>query len=94
MSGVLALALKRKALSRGTVPSAVPMGHALDSGTNGTVGTIGTVGTGGTISTALSDCDPVDMDAVEERAAMAADSVRVLPQRLGATAVPPAFVGR
>jgi len=75
MSGVLALALKRKALSRGTVPSAVPMGHALDSGTNGTVGTIGTVGTRGTISTALSDCDPVDMDAVEERAAMAADSV-------------------
>ena len=72
MSGVLALALKRKALSRGTVPSAVPMGHALDSGTNGT---IGTVGTRGTISTALSDCDPVDMDAVEERAALAADSV-------------------
>jgi hypothetical protein len=75
MSGVLALALKRKALSRGTVPSAVPMGHAFDSGTNGTVGTIGTVGTRGTISTVLSDCDPVDMDAVEERAALAADSV-------------------
>jgi hypothetical protein len=75
MSGVLALALKRKALSRGTLPSAVPMGHALDSGTNGTVGTIGTVGTPGTISTALSDWDPVDMNAIEERAALAADSV-------------------
>ena len=48
MSGVLALALKRKALSRGTVPSAVPMGHALDSGTNGTNPTKGGSSSGGT----------------------------------------------
>ena len=33
MSGVFALALKRKALSRGTFPRAVPVGHLLDSGT-------------------------------------------------------------
>jgi hypothetical protein len=51
-------ALKRRALSRGTVLSAVPVGHPLDNGTNGTVETLGTVGTRGTITTAPSDCDP------------------------------------
>jgi hypothetical protein len=45
-------ALKRRALSRGTVLSAVPVGHSLDNGTNGTVETLGTVGTRGTITTA------------------------------------------
>lgn len=66
------------ALSRGTVPSAVPVGQALASGTNGTVGTLGTLGTAGTLGTvsaAFLDPEPVDADAVEERAALAADSV-------------------
>jgi hypothetical protein len=72
VSGVLALALKRMAVSRGTVPSAVPVGHPFDGGTNGT---LGTVGTRGTVSTTLSDCHAVDIDAIEERAALAADSV-------------------
>jgi hypothetical protein len=38
MSGVLALALKRLALSHGTLPSAVPVGHPMSGGTNGTNG--------------------------------------------------------
>jgi hypothetical protein len=66
VSGVLALAVRRQALSRGTVPSAVPVGHPLDSGTNGTngtSGTVGTVGTRGTVPTTPSDYDPVDNDA-------------------------------
>jgi hypothetical protein len=75
MSGVLALALRQMALSHGTVPSAVPVGQAIASGTNGPLGTNGTVGTRGTVSTAPSNCDPVDLDAFEERAALAADSV-------------------
>ena len=75
MSGVLALALRCQALSRGTVPSAVPVGHPLDSGTTGTLGTNGTVGTRGTVSTTPFDCGPIDFDAIEERAALAADSV-------------------
>ena len=74
MSGVLALALRCQALSRGTVPSAVPVGHPLDSGTTGTLGTNGTVGTRGTVSTTPFDCGPIDFDAIEERAALAADS--------------------
>jgi hypothetical protein len=45
MSGVLALALKRLALSHGTLPSAVPVGHPMNCGTNGTAETIGTIGT-------------------------------------------------
>ena len=75
VSGVLALALRCQALSRGTVPSAVPVGHPLDSGTTGTLGTNGTVGTRGTVSTTPFDCGPIDFDAIEERAALAADSV-------------------
>ena len=75
MSGVLAPALRCQALSRGTVPSAVPVGHPLDSGTTGTLGTNGTVGTRGTVSTTPFDCGPIDFDAIEERAALAADSV-------------------
>jgi hypothetical protein len=74
VSGVLALALRRQALSRGTVPSAVPVGHPLDRGTTGTVGTNGTVGTCGTVSTTPPDCRPIDFDAIEERTAFAADS--------------------
>ena len=74
MSGILALALRRQALSRGTVPSAVPVGHPVDSGTTGTLGTNGTVGTRGTVSTTPSNCGPVDIDAIEERATPAADS--------------------
>jgi hypothetical protein len=42
MTGVLALALQRLALSRGTVLSGVPAGHSGRSGTNGTIGTGGT----------------------------------------------------
>ena len=68
MSGVLALALRRQELSRGTVPSAVPVGHQLDSGTNGTPGTNGTLGTRGTISTTPPDCRPINFDAIEQRA--------------------------
>ena len=45
MSGVLALALKRLALSHGTLPSAVPVGHPMNCGTNGTAERIGTNGT-------------------------------------------------
>jgi hypothetical protein len=71
----VALAKRRQALSRGTVPSAVPVGHPLDSGTTGTLGTPGTVGTRGTVSTTPSNCDPVEIDAIEERAALAANSV-------------------
>jgi hypothetical protein len=77
VSGVLALALKRQALSRGTVPSAVPPGHPGDSGTTGTLGTNGTVGTRGTVPTTPSNCGPVDIDAIEERAMPAADSAPV-----------------
>jgi hypothetical protein len=68
VSGVLGLALKRLALSHGTVPSVVPVGHAVDSGTTGTLGT------NGTVSTTPSNCGPVDNDASEERATPAADS--------------------
>jgi hypothetical protein len=50
VSGVLGLALKRLALSHGTLPSAVPMGHSANGGTNGTVWTNGTTGTDGTVS--------------------------------------------
>jgi hypothetical protein len=70
--GVLALALRRQALSRGTVPSAVPVGHPLDSGTTGTCGTVGTLGT---LSDASLNGDPLDSVAIEERAALAAVSV-------------------
>ena len=75
MRGVLALALKRTALSRGTVPSAVPAGHAPEPGTNGTSGTRGTLGTRGTISAAFLDGEPIDPVALDERAALAVDSV-------------------
>jgi hypothetical protein len=78
VTGVLALALKRLALSHGTLASAVPVGHPLDSGTNGTLGTNGTVGTAGTRGTtspAYLDDEPIDVDAIEERAALAADSM-------------------
>jgi hypothetical protein len=75
VSGVLALALRRQALSRGTVPSAVPVGHPLDGGTTGTLGTCGTVGTLGTLSDASLNGDPLDSVAIEERAALAAVSV-------------------
>jgi hypothetical protein len=71
VSGVLALALKRQALSRGTVLSAVPVGRPLDRGTTGTLGTSGTVGTLGKIS----DGDTLDYVAIEELAALAAVSV-------------------
>jgi hypothetical protein len=64
VSGVLALALRRRALSRGTVPSAVPVGHSFDSGTTGTSGTVGTVGTRGTVPTTPSDYDPVNIGAI------------------------------
>jgi hypothetical protein len=47
MSGVLALALKRLALSHGTLPSAVPVGHPMNDGTSGTLWTDGTIGTDG-----------------------------------------------
>jgi hypothetical protein len=50
VSGVLALALQRLALSHGTVPSAVPVGHPANGGTNGTVWTNGTTGTDETAS--------------------------------------------
>jgi hypothetical protein len=62
VSGVLALALRRQALSRGTVPSAVPVGHPLNSGTNGTLGTNGTFGTNGTVWTRGT------VSTIEERA--------------------------
>jgi hypothetical protein len=74
VSGVLALALKCQALSRGTVPSAVPVGHPLDRGTTGTLGTSGTAGTLGTLSDASLERDPLDSIAIEERAALAAVS--------------------
>jgi hypothetical protein len=69
MSGVLALALKRMALSHGTVPSAVSVGQAIASGTNGPLGTLGT------LSDASLDGDPLDSVAIEERAALAALTV-------------------
>ncbi len=52
---VLAPALKRLALSHGTVPSAVPAGRSLASGTNGTHGTVGTVGTHGPVIASYLD---------------------------------------
>jgi hypothetical protein len=55
MSGVLALALKRLALSHGTHSSAVPVGHTMNAGTNGTAGTIGTNGTAETPIGGLRD---------------------------------------
>jgi len=61
VNGVLALALQRQTLSRGTVPSAVPVGHPLVRGTNGTVGT---VGTRGTVPITPSDYKAVDTDAI------------------------------
>jgi hypothetical protein len=64
VSGVLALALTRRALSRGTVPSAVPVGHPFDSGTTGTLGTNGTLGTRGTVPTTPSDYELVDIGAI------------------------------
>jgi hypothetical protein len=48
MSGVLALALQRLALSHGTLPNAVPVGHPANGETNGTIWTAGTIGTDGT----------------------------------------------
>jgi hypothetical protein len=75
VSGVLALALRLQALSRGTVPSTVPVGHPLDRGTTGTLGTSGTVGTLEILSDASLDGDPLDSIVIEERAALAADSV-------------------
>jgi hypothetical protein len=82
---VLALARTRLALSRGTVPSAVPAGQTPSGETNGTPGTLGTGGTAGTAGTVRAagivcggylDCDPIeDGDAIAERAALAADSV-------------------
>jgi hypothetical protein len=50
---VLAVALKRRALSRGTVPSAVPAGHPVGGGANG-LGTFRTDGTRRTVSTTPS----------------------------------------
>ena len=70
MNGVLALARKRLALSHGTVPSAIPVGQTPDDGADRTLGTNGTVGTGGT-----SEGEAIDADAIEERAALAADRV-------------------
>jgi hypothetical protein len=75
MSGVLALALKRKALSHGTVPSAVRPGQALSSGTVGTLGTRGTLRTLGTLSDSSLDGEPWDPAVIEERAALAAERV-------------------
>lgn len=78
MRGVLALALKRIALSRGTVPSGVPTGQSLEPGTNGTSGTHGTRGTRGTrgtVSAAFLDGEPIDPAALDERASLAADCV-------------------
>jgi hypothetical protein len=75
VSGVLALALKRMALSHGTVPSAVPVGQTIASGTNGTLGTNGPLGTLGTLSEASFDGDPLDSVEIGERAALAAVSV-------------------
>jgi len=67
---VLALALKRLALSRGTVPSAVPVVQSAGRGTNGTGGTLGTDGTPGTVITVFLAGEPIDTDAFEERAAI------------------------
>jgi hypothetical protein len=74
VTGVLALALKRLALSHGTVPSAVPAGQAPDDGTIGTLGTVGTSGTGGTTTPECLEDEP-DLNEIEERAALAGDSV-------------------
>jgi hypothetical protein len=74
MTGVLALARQFLSLSHGTVPSGVPVGHQRDSGTNGTFGTHGTVGTSGTLRTngTLATPDSQDeIDALEERTAIA-----------------------
>jgi hypothetical protein len=85
MSGVLALARRYLSLSHGTVPSsvpvgqslevsrgthpsAVPLGHLRDSGTNGTNGTVGTLRTNGTVGTPNSQDE---IDALEERTAIA-----------------------
>lgn len=72
MRGVLTLALERIALSRGTVPSAVPAGQPLELGTNGTSGTRGTLGT---VSVVLIDGEPIDPAALAERASLSADGV-------------------
>jgi hypothetical protein len=69
MSGVLALALRQMALSHGTVPSAVPVGQAIASGTNGPLGTLGT------LSDFSLDGDPLVSVAIEERVALGAVSV-------------------
>jgi len=69
MSGVLALALERMALSRGTVPSTVPVGQPLASGTNGTPGTPGTVGTSGATTVALLENGDAGKKANEDVAA-------------------------
>ena len=57
MSGVLGLALKRLAMSHGTVPSAVPVGHSTNGWTHGTAWTNGTIGTDGTASERSSSDD-------------------------------------
>ena len=57
---VLALALKRLALSQGTVPKDCPNGTPATTASTGHEGTRGTAGT---------------LDAIEERAALAADRV-------------------
>jgi hypothetical protein len=94
MSGVLALALKRMALSHGTPPSTVPLGQAVASGTNGTLGTVGTGGTRGTGGRviALLDSGHVDAAAIEGRAALAAGNVPpVLSDRMVAPSMPAAL---
>ena len=63
---VLALALKRLALSQGTVPKDCPNGTPLTTASTGHDGTRGTLGTSGTIGT---------VDAIEERAGLTADRV-------------------
>ena len=66
---VLALARKRLALFRGTVPNAVPAGQTPSGEANGSPGTLGTGGT-------LSAPSPIaDADTIEERASLAADAV-------------------
>ena len=80
MSGVLALALKRIALSRGTVPSAVPVGQASDEATNGTFGTHGTVGPSGIVALSLSDGDRLH---AERRATVRYVNAHFQSSRLG-----------
>ena len=84
MSGVLALALKRIALSHGTVPSTVPVGQAADGGTIGTIGTLGTVGTSGTVAAtsphqlaSLAKNSKEEADAINERSAIAIECGKV-----------------